>query len=74
MQSDYIGMRTFDFADGRSEEHAVFRLRSLIVGLVTLHNATATGAAVSTLLLGQTFFGSLGSPSIDNARGALVAR
>ena len=70
---DYIGSQTFVLADGSQVPSPEFRIRSLRVGPVVLHNivASITGSS-GTLLLGQTFLRRLRSWSVDNGRHTLL--
>ncbi len=70
---DYIGSQTFVLADGSEVPSPEFRIRSLRVGPVVLHDivASITGSSGS-LLLGQTFLRRLKSWSIDNSRHVLL--
>lgn len=69
---DYVGSQTFVLADGSEIPSPEFKIRSLRVGNVVLHDVVAsiTGANGS-LLLGQTFLRQLRSWSIDNNRHVL---
>ena len=71
-EADYIGTKTFVLADGSQVPSPEFRIRSLRVGSLVLHDvvATITGPKGS-LLLGQTFLQRLKSWSIDNHRHVL---
>jgi clan AA aspartic protease (TIGR02281 family) len=70
---DYIGSKTFVLADGSTIPSPEFRIRSLRVGDVVLHDvvASVTGPDGS-LLLGQTFLQRLKHWAIDNDRRVLV--
>lgn len=73
-QADFIGSRTFELADGSTVPSAEFRIRSLKVGRLTLHDVTASIAdSRASLLLGQSFLSRLSSWSIDNRRHVLIA-
>jgi clan AA aspartic protease (TIGR02281 family) len=64
---DYIGSQTFVLADGSQVPSPEFRIRSLRVGNVVLHNIVASITGTSgSLLLGQSFLRRLKSWSIDN--------
>lgn len=70
---DYIGSQTFVLADGSQVPSPEFRIRSLRVGNVMLHNVVASITGTEGgLLLGQTFLRRLKSWSIDNGRHVLV--
>lgn len=69
---DYVGSDTFTLADGSEVPSPEFRIRSLRVGSVDLHNVIASiTSANGSLLLGQTFLNRLKSWSIDNNRHLL---
>lgn len=71
--SDFIGTQTFVLADGSTVPSAEFRIRSMQIGTLILHNVTASLAdAKAPLLLGQSFLKRLSGWSIDNGRGVLV--
>jgi len=71
--ADYIGSKTFVLADGSTIPSPEFRIRSLKVGNLVLHDviASVTGSDGS-LLLGQTFLARLKHWSIDNDRHVLL--
>jgi clan AA aspartic protease (TIGR02281 family) len=70
---DYIGSKTFVLADGSTIPSPEFRIRSLRVGGIVLHDvvASVTGPDGS-LLLGQTFLQRLKHWTIDNHRRVLI--
>jgi predicted aspartyl protease len=71
--SDFLGNRTYQLADGSSLPSPIFRIRSLRVGSVRVSNVTASVAPVrATLLLGQSFFGRFRSWSVDNDNHSLM--
>jgi clan AA aspartic protease (TIGR02281 family) len=71
--SDFIGTQTFMLADGSTAPSAEFRIRTLTVGSVTLHDVTASlSDTKAPLLLGQSFLKRLSGWSIDNDRGVLI--
>ena len=71
--SDFIGTQTFVLADGSTVPSTEFRIRSLKVGDLILHNVTASLAdPKGPLLLGQSFLKRLSTWSLDNSRGVLV--
>jgi clan AA aspartic protease (TIGR02281 family) len=71
--SDYIGDRTYELADGSTVPSKVFNIRSLKVGALELTNVRAAlGGRGSSLLLGQSFLSRLEHWSIDNRRHVLV--
>lgn len=73
--ADYIGDQTFVLADGSRVPSSEFKIRTLKVGDLVLHDVTAslTGDDGS-LLLGQTFLSRLSSWSIDNGRHVLILK
>jgi clan AA aspartic protease (TIGR02281 family) len=69
---DFIGNQTFTLADGTQVPSAEFRIRTLKVGTLLLHDVTGSLTdAHGSLLLGQTFLSRLSSWSIDNGRHVL---
>ena len=71
--ADFIGNKTFVLADGSQIPSAEFRIRSLTLGAVTLHDVVASiSSRKGDLLLGQTFLRRLSSWSIDNERQLLI--
>jgi len=74
-QSDFLGNRTYQLADGSSLPSPVFRIRSLRVGCMSVSNVTASVAPVrATLLLGQSFLGRFRSWSVDNKNHSLMLK
>jgi clan AA aspartic protease (TIGR02281 family) len=74
-QEDFIGGKTFVLADGSTVPSAEFRIRTLKVGTLVLHNITASLAdPKGSLLLGQSFLARLSSWSMDNARHVLMLK
>lgn len=72
-QGDYIGSKTFVLADGSTIPSPEFRIRSLRVGNLVLHDVVASITGPNgSLLLGQTFLTRLKHWSIDNDRHMLV--
>jgi clan AA aspartic protease (TIGR02281 family) len=72
-RADYVGTDTFVLADGSEVPSPEFRIRSLRIGKLVLHDVVAsiTGSSGS-LLLGQTFLSRLKNWSIDNNRHVLL--
>jgi len=71
-QDDFLGQRTYMLADGTPVPSAIFRIRTLKVGTLVLHDVTASVAnPKGPLLLGQSFLSRLSTWSIDNQRHAL---
>jgi clan AA aspartic protease (TIGR02281 family) len=74
-RDDFIGERTFMLADGTTVPSAEFRIRTLKVGTLILHDVTASlSNAKGGLLLGQSFLSRLSNWSIDNQRHALLLK
>jgi clan AA aspartic protease (TIGR02281 family) len=72
-KSDYIGVREYQLADGRTERARRVRLRSLRVGSVEIKDVIASEAPeAGSLLLGQSFLSRLPSWAIDNQRNVLL--
>ena len=72
-QDDYVGSDTFVLADGSEVPSPEFRIESLKVGNLVLHNVIASITnSKGSLLLGQTFLSKLQNWSIDNKRHVLV--
>jgi predicted aspartyl protease len=72
-QSDFLGQRTYQLADGSTVPSELFRIRTLNVGGKVFENVTGSVASVkSPLLLGQSFLGRFKSWKIDNTQHALV--
>ncbi len=67
--SDFLGSRTYELADGTQVPSQTFRIRVLKVGDLEIDNVTASiGEVTSTLLLGESFLSRFKSWSIDNQR------
>ena len=72
-KSDFLGTTTYTLADGTDEPSRTFRIRTLKVGNIVMHNVVASiGGTGSTALLGQSFLGRFRSWSLDNAHHALM--
>jgi clan AA aspartic protease (TIGR02281 family) len=72
-ENDFIGTQTFSLADGSTVPSTEFRIKSLRVGTLTLHDVKASLASPrGPLLLGQTFLKRLSGWSIDNDKGVLI--
>jgi len=72
-QADLIGAKTFVMANGEEVPSAEFRLHTLQVGNLVLHDVVASVSdADGSLLLGQTFLSRLKNWSFDNSRHSLV--
>lgn len=71
--ADYVGSDTFVLADGSEVPSPEFRMKSLKVGNLVLHDVVASITnEKGSLLLGQTFLSRLGNWSIDNNRHILT--
>jgi clan AA aspartic protease (TIGR02281 family) len=72
---DFIGSQTYTLADGSQVPSTTFRIRTLKVGTLVLHDVTASLAnARGPLLLGQSFLQRMSAWSFDNARQVLVLK
>jgi clan AA aspartic protease (TIGR02281 family) len=72
-QRDYLDKRTYKLADGTTEYSQRFRVRSMRVGSLELHDVIASVVPTAgSLLLGQSFLSRLKSWSIDNERRILA--
>ncbi len=72
-ESDVIGKKRYQLADGSENSTISFRLKSVRVGSVTLSNVPASVTpAAGNPLLGQSFLGRFRSWSLDNQRGLLI--
>lgn len=70
---DLIGSKTYILADGSRVPSETYRIASLKIGGLTMHNVTVRVAAEkSHFLLGQSFLSRLKSWSMDNSRQALI--
>jgi clan AA aspartic protease (TIGR02281 family) len=74
-RSDYIGSQIFILADGTRVPSAEFRIRTLKIGTLVLHDVVGSLThAEGTLLLGQSFLSRLQTWSIDNKRHTLLLK
>jgi predicted aspartyl protease len=72
-QSDFLGNKTYQLADGSTLPSPTFRIRSLKVGGKVIENVIGNVANVeSSPLLGQSFLERFKSWKIDNKHHALV--
>lgn len=70
---DMLTPGTYELADGSHRQTRRFRIRSLVIGRLELHDIVASVApAGATLLLGQSFLSHLPGWSIDNRRRLLI--
>ena len=73
LPGDMMSAQTYVLADGSTQKSKRFRIRSLRVGGVELHDVVASVAPVAgNLLLGQSFLSRMKSWSIDNENHRLV--
>jgi hypothetical protein len=71
--TDLLPSAVFTLADGSSQRQTRFRIRSLRVGGVELHDVVGSVAPPrGTLLLGQSFLSRLQSWAVDNRRHVLL--
>jgi clan AA aspartic protease (TIGR02281 family) len=71
--SDFLDSQSYELADGSRHVSRRFKIRSLRVGGLELHNVIASVApAEGSLLLGQSFLSRLKTWSMDNERHMLV--
>jgi clan AA aspartic protease (TIGR02281 family) len=71
--NDYMGDATMIDANGRETKEPTYRLRSVTVGDITVHDVIVNaGLDPNLCLLGQSFLGRLKSWSIDNQAGRLL--
>lgn len=74
-KDDYIGDKTFVLADGTRVPSAEFRIRSLKIGTLVLHDVVGSvGDPRGSLLLGQSFLSRLSTWSFDNGRHSLLLK
>jgi clan AA aspartic protease (TIGR02281 family) len=72
-QKDMLDSQTYELADGSQQKARRFRIRSLKMGNLELHDVVGSVAPTGgTLLLGQSFLSRLPSWSIDNQHDLLV--
>jgi len=70
---DMLDSQTYELADGSHQQARRFRIRSLKMGNLELHDVVGSVAPTGgTLLLGQSFLSRLSSWSIDNQHNLLV--
>jgi clan AA aspartic protease (TIGR02281 family) len=73
--ADFIGQRTYQFADGSTAVQKTFRIRSLKVGDTVVENVTGSVAPAQGLpLLGQSFLRHFRSWSINNETHELLLK
>jgi clan AA aspartic protease (TIGR02281 family) len=70
---DMLDSQTYELADGSQQKARRFRIRTLKMGNLELHDVVGSVAPTGgTLLLGQSFLSRLSSWSIDNQHNLLV--
>lgn len=73
-ESDYIGEKSYQFADGSTAKSSLFNISSLMIGEIEIKNVSASVSSniSSPLLLGQSALRKLGTYTIDNNRRILI--
>jgi hypothetical protein len=72
-ETDFLGEKTYVFADGARVPSQTFVTRSLKVGDKVVENVSGSVASLhGSILLGQIFLGRFKSWSVDNAKHVLV--
>lgn len=73
--TDFLGRQLYTLADGTTIPSTTFRIRSLRVGDIIVHNIKGSVAPVKgSLLLGQSFLSHFKSWSVDNTRHTLILK
>jgi clan AA aspartic protease (TIGR02281 family) len=71
--ADFLGSKTYMLADGSKVPSDIYRIASLRIGSMVMHDVTVRIAAEkSDLLLGQSFLSRLRSWSMDNTRRIMI--
>ena len=71
--TDFLGRKTYLLADGSRISSEIYRVASIKIGGLIMHNVTVRiSAEKSSLLLGQSFLRRLNSWSLDNSRSLLI--
>ena len=71
--ADLLGTKTYMLADGTMKQGKTYRMASIRIGGMVMHDVTVRIAeANSSLLLGQSFLRRLKSWSLDNARQVMI--
>lgn len=71
--ADYLGSKIYMLADGSKVPSDIYKIASLRIGAMVVHDVTVRiSAARSDLLLGQSFLGRLKSWSMDNTRRVMI--
>jgi len=72
-EADFVGTQEYTLADGSSSRGRTYRIRTLKVGNVVVHNVVASvGGDESSGLLGQSFLERFRSWSLNNTNHTLV--
>lgn len=72
-EADYVGTQDYTLADGSSSRGRTYRIKTLKVGNVVVHNVVASiGGDESSGLLGQSFLERFRAWSLNNADHTLV--
>lgn len=72
-QADYVGTQEYTLADGSTSRGRTYRIKTLKVGDVVVHNVVASiGGDESSGLLGQSFLERFRSWSLNNTNHTLV--
>ena len=71
--ADLLGTKTYMLADGTMKQGKVYRMASIRIGGMVMHDVTVrVEEAGGSLLLGQSFLRRLNSWSMDNARQVMI--
>ena len=71
--ADLLGTKTYMLADGTMKQGKTYRMASIRIGGVVMHDVTVrVEQASGSLLLGQSFLRRLNSWSLDNARQVMI--
>ena len=71
--TDLLGSKTYMLADGTMLKEKIYRMASVRIGGIVMHDVTVRIAGGnSSLLLGQSFLRRLKSWSMDNARQVMI--
>jgi clan AA aspartic protease (TIGR02281 family) len=72
-ERDFVRVATYRMADGRTHHEPVYRLRSISVGPLVVHDIECSISQYGTMpLLGQSFLKRFRSVMLDQARSVLV--
>jgi clan AA aspartic protease (TIGR02281 family) len=71
--ADLLGTKTYMLADGTMKQGKIYRMASIRIGGMVMHDVTVrVEDAKGSLLLGQSFLRRLNSWSLDNARQVMI--